>query len=132
LPEEELKNSLLFFVSHRGIPISGMSCYSSEKRLRVGRIFSRRRAAGLDNLERIVFSGAARRIVYELCKFGVKGRFSTLDLGGVDFADPLKVGITNFKLSFGGAIVPVKIGRYSKPAFEEKLPMLKAMGLDIT
>lgn len=132
IPREELRNSIVFYSAYRGIPISGMSCYSSGTRLRVGRIFSRRRADHFENLQPIVFSGAARRIVFELCKFGKERGFLTLDLGGIDIADSTKSGITQFKMSFSGEAVPVKIGRFTKSTYFEKLPRLRELGVDLT
>lgn len=132
VPEDELRNSIVFYAAYKGIPISGMSCYSSRTRLRVGRIFSRRRANSLEALQPIVFSGAARRIVFELCKFAKNHGLVTLDLGGIDVADTAKSGLTKFKMSFNGAVVPVKIGRFTKPTCIEKLPHLRELGVDLT
>lgn len=132
IPPDEFQNSLVVYMTYQGDPIAGMTCYSSDKRLRIGRIFSRRQAKQWSNVQKIVFSASARRIVHELSKIGIERGFKTLDLGGIDLDDPQKAGITQFKLSFGGEILPVIIGRFEKPHFTARKPDFLKMGLDVT
>jgi hypothetical protein len=132
IPPDELKNSLVIYATYKHEPIAGMSCYSSGKRLRLGRIFSKRRSTAFDNDRKVMFSMASRRIVFDFCKYGVEGGFSTLDMGGIDIERGEKSGIGDFKMSFGCKIVPVVIGRHVSAKFAEKAAAIRAMGLDIT
>jgi hypothetical protein len=132
IPREEFDNSLIYAIACNGELMTGMTCYFTENRLRLGRIFSRRQSEDWDDVKKTVFSGGARRLVYEFCKFGKENSFSTLDLGGVDLEDPSKAGITQFKMSFGPEIVPVKIGRYENPRYTALKSKIRELGYDIT
>lgn len=132
VPPDELKNSLLFSAAFQGELISGMSCYAHGARLRVGRIYSSKRSKKSDILNNTVYGGAAKRIVVEICKFGIANGYKTLDLGGVDLSEGSKSGITQFKLSLGGVLVNVKLARYMKENFTAALAGIKQEGWDIT
>lgn len=132
IPQQELKNSLLFSATYNGNLISGMSCYTHGSRIRVGRIFSRRRSLISGGLSNTVFGGASKRIVVEICKFGIENGFTTLDLGGVDLEGGIKSGITQFKLSLGGIVTDVKLGRYMKKNFASDLITIRNEGMDLT
>ena len=132
VPPEELKQSLVFSATHDGVLIAGMSCYTHENRIRVGRIYSNKRSKQSDILTNLVYGVASKRIVFEICKYGIANNFSTLDLGGVDLSAPEKSGITKFKLSLGGEVVPVKLARYTSSKFAEAEKQIKANGWDLT
>ena len=135
VPEEELRASIVCSCSWDGKLVAGMSCYRSDTHLRVGRIFSRRRSGEWEKVHqehRWLFSGASRRVVYELCGYCIENGLRFLDLGGIDVDDPSKAGISKFKQGFGGEIVPVRLGRHSTPAFDEAAPKIREMGLDLT
>lgn len=132
VPEAELQNSLVFSAFFEGQPISGMSAYAHEDRLRVGRIFSLKRANSDKRLNNSLFGCAAKRIVFELCKFGADKGYKTLDLGGLDLQRPAKAGIAKFKLSLGGQITPVTITRHANARFRAQEPRIREAGYDIT
>lgn len=131
VPRSELDHSVVFYVTYDGTPISGMSAYSNGKFIRIGRIFSLRRSFKVPQ-SNLIFGCAAKRIVFEFCQYAKANDFESLDLGGVDLINKQKSGITKFKLSFGGEIVPVTIGRYEKPAFSARREEIRKMGYDIT
>lgn len=133
VPEDEIFNSIIFYVCHNGIPISGISAYTCENKIRLGRIFSLRNTTGIDKAN-LVFGVAAKKIVYEFCVFGVENNFDSLDLGGIDVTSDQKSGITDFKLSFSNNIVPVKIGRFVKApdSYFKIQTELSSSGLDLT
>lgn len=132
VPPEELKNSLIFTATYNGMFISGMSCYEHGERIRVGRIYSSKRSMQSDILNNVVYGCASKRIVYEICKYAIQKNFKTLDLGGIDVIDPLKAGITKFKLSLGGDLVPVKIARWSNEKFRQQEHLIREKGWDLT
>jgi hypothetical protein len=131
IPISEFKSSLVFFICHNENPISGMSAYSHGEYIRIGRIFSLRRSTPIKQAN-LVFGVAGKRLVYEFCKYAKNEGFTYLDLGGVDLISETKSGISQFKLSFGGDLVPVQIGRFQKPAFSDKKMEFQSIGIDIT
>ena len=132
VPQEELKHCLLFTASFEGEYISGMSCYTGEDTIRVSRIYSTKRINTNPAINGTMYGGAAKRLVIEICNYARQHGFKFVDLGGVDLSGNEKSGISEFKLSLGGNIVPVKIGRYMKPGFKEKQQEILAKGFDIT
>ncbi len=132
VPEDELRNSLVFTALYEGRPISGMSAYTHASYLRIGRIFSLKKKNTEPRLSSLVFGCAAKRIVYEFCKYAHEHGFHTLDLGGIDLHDPAKAGIAQFKLSFGGRVCPVTIARYANDRFKAHAANIRDAGLDVT
>lgn len=131
VPKSELDNSKVLYVTYNGIPISGMSAYSHCEFMRIGRIFSLRRSFNVPQ-PNLIFGCAAKRIVFEFIQYAKYNGFKSLDLGGVDLINKQKSGITKFKLSFGGEIVPVIIGRHEKSEFTARKVEIRKMGYDIT
>ncbi len=74
-----------------------------------------------------IISIASRRIVYEICKYGIENNFEKFDFCGINFEDPLKKGINDFKLGFGGETVSEYIYVYKGKAMKyfEKMFFLK-------
>lgn len=132
VPREELQNSLVFYASFDGQPVSGISCYAHDRFLRVGRIFSLKRSEINEKLTNLLFGSAARRIVYNLCQYAAANGFEYLDLSGIDLESPDKAGITQFKLSFGGQVTPVTIARYANARFLAQSRRILEAGYDIT
>lgn len=132
VPPEELKASIVFSATYEGQPISGMSCYGHGQRLRVGRIYSNKRSRKNEILNNTLYGSAAKRIVVEICKYGMLHGYKSLDLGGVDLTLGEKSGITQFKLSLGGEVVDVKIGRYMSEMFQNKKQVFSSNGWDLT
>jgi hypothetical protein len=131
-PPSEIEQSLLFSARFEGELISGMSCYGDGERLRVGRIFSSKRAKRSERLTNTVYGGASKAIVADICAFGIEHGCTSLDLGGIDAGDGAKSGITQFKLSLGGVPTPVRVGRWMNDAFRAALPEIERLGMDVT
>jgi len=132
VPEEELRNSLIFTALFDGQPVSGISVYTNETRLRIGRIFSLKKTRRDARLNNLVYGCAAKRLVLECCQYGAENGFQTLDLGGIDLQDPAKAGITQFKLSLGGQVAPVTIARFANARFRDSASQIRESGYDIT
>ncbi|MFN0214460.1 MAG: hypothetical protein ACKVT2_09420 [Saprospiraceae bacterium] len=132
VPEEELRQSLVFTACFENEPISGMSAYAHGKYLRVGRIYSSKKTRMDERLSNLVYGCAAKSLVFELCKYGATHGYETLDLGGVDLQDPSKAGISAFKRSFGGQITAVTIARHANARFRESEHKIRKAGYDIT
>lgn len=133
IPKEEIFNSIIYYVCHKGIPISGISAYTCENKIRLGRIFSLRNTSVIDKAS-LIFGVAAKKIIYEFCVYGVEKKFDSLDLGGIDLTSAQKSGINDFKLSFSDNILPVKIGRFVKApdSYSKIQKELSSSGLDLT
>lgn len=132
VPESELRNSLVFSAMFNGQFIAGVTAYTTGKMLRLGRIYSTKRSNDETEISNAISGASTKRIVFDFCKYGIENGFETLDLGGVDLHDPSKAGITQFKQSFGIEIIPVKIGRYTTPVFDEKEHLIRENGYDLT
>lgn len=132
VPKEELQASTCFLSSFDGLPLAGISYYSCEEGIRLGRIFSRRRSDDLNHIPSSVFSSASRRIVYEICRIGIEQQLQFVDLGGIDLNDPSKSGIATFKLYFGSEVKPVQIGRWETDSFGQFRKEISAKKIDIT
>ncbi len=78
--------------------------YIDGKILRVINISSKRLGTH-DKDKYKMISIISRRIVYEICKYGIENNFARFDFCGINFTDPKKKGITDFKLGFGGETV---------------------------
>jgi hypothetical protein len=131
VPETEIKNSIIIYCSYNDVPISGMSGYTHGNKMRIGRIFSVRRSIKMDQ-PNLVYGAASKRIVFDFCKYAIEKGYESLDLGGVDLNTEAKSGISDFKLSFGGELKNVTIGRYMNAKFKAALPAIKEAGYDIT
>jgi hypothetical protein len=133
IPKEELLESKIIYASYNGIPISGMTSYIDGNYMRLGRIFSLKRSIVMEQ-PNLIYGSASKRIVFDFCKIAKELGLVSLDLGGVDLSTEEKSGITKFKMSFGGNLIPVKIGRYTKPenSYEKLVNEFKSKGLDLT
>jgi hypothetical protein len=132
VPASELRNSLIITAYFEEKPISGMSAYAHEGRLRISRIYSLKRRNDNPQLSDLVFGCAAKRIVYEWCQFAIHQGFQSLDLGGIDLQDPTKAGIAQFKLFLGGRPSPVIIARHASEKFKAQAAQIRQSGYDIT
>jgi hypothetical protein len=126
-----LENCLLFTATFEGEYISGISCYAAGVgAIRGCRIYSAKRV-NTNPAIKALYGAAAKRIVLNIANYARENGFNRVDLGGVDLQSPSKAGISNFKLSLGGKVVPIKLGRYSTPAFDAKAAQIREMGYDI-
>lgn len=131
VPENELFQSLVYYINYEGNPISGMTAYTHGNLMRLGRIFSTRNLSNLEN-SNLIFGVAAKKLIFEFCQYAIKNGFHQLDLGGVDLTSSQKSGITEFKLSFTDKVIPVKIGRWSKTDYKVLQQDFLNNGLDLT
>lgn len=97
-----LQQCMLFNAYWKGTLISTITCYDAKPYLRIQNIFSKL-AKGDMELRRVT-GYAARRLVYEICKYGNKNGYRLLDMASANITDPVKAGITQFKNSFGGML----------------------------
>jgi len=97
-----LQQCLLFNAYWKGVLVSTITCYDAHPYLRIQNIFSQ--LDGGDKELRRVAGFAARRLVYEICKYGNGNGYQLLDMASANFTNPTKAGITQFKSSFGGIV----------------------------
>lgn len=106
-----------FFGAHYNKEIiSGISVMKAPGRLRIRSIFSKRLATNDNELYKII-SYATRRIVWEICRWGKKNGYVSLDMASVNFNNPKTANITKFKMSFGGSVVNEYTYIYKSPIF---------------
>lgn len=130
--KSEIKNSLVFAAYYQGAVVAGVTCYADENFIRVGKIFSLRYQCAGNKINSQIIGSASRRLIFEICKYGVEHGFTSLDLGGVDFIDQKKIGISEFKSCFGGDTKDVYICRYIKKNFALLKKILFFFERDIT
>ncbi|TSC79442.1 MAG: hypothetical protein G01um101429_429 [Parcubacteria group bacterium Gr01-1014_29] len=109
-PLKFLQWGMQFNAYWQGRLISTITCYDAKPYLRIQNIFSR--IAADDKELRRTSGFAARRLVYELCKFGSQNGYTLLDMASANITNSAKAGITRFKSSFGGTIADEYIYTY--------------------
>ncbi len=125
--KEQLKNCIFFGGYYQNQLVSQVICENIDNQtLRVRNISSRRLETKDKKTYRLI-AWASRRVMYEAIKWAQENNFSAFDLNGVNFVDPAKKGITEFKLGFGGQVVNEYTYTYKKPLFRilEKLVVIK-------
>lgn len=97
--------SKLFMACIADKPVAAILCYDDNKILRA-RIICSRRLETEDSEIKKLSSYATRRLVYEICKYGINNGYKMFDMGEIcdDPNDPA-YSISQFKLSFGGEII---------------------------
>lgn len=125
---EEFVNCLYANAYLRGSLFVTTSFYDNGVQLRCKHIASLRKSLGDD---RKFAAQATRAIVWKMCEWGSANGRTLLDLGGVNFTDPAKVGVLQFKQSFGGELIEVPIYRYDAPEFAEYRKQLNESGVNI-
>lgn len=96
--------------------ISAIACYDSKPILRVRAIYSTRLWEKDKN--RYALTGfITRRLVYEICAYGIKNGYTGVDMGAANFKDSTKQGVTKFKSSFGGEVVDEYTYTYKSKLF---------------
>ena len=102
--KDELHSLEFFGVAYKGELVSGMYVMASGNFLRIRSIVSKRLATGSKEMYKVV-SNASRRVIWDICKWGTAGGYESLDLGSVNFENPVTANITNFKMSFKGPVI---------------------------
>ncbi len=90
-----------------GYPIAAITFTQTYPYLRVRSIFSVPKTREVAN--------GTRRLIYELCLYGKRIGYTGFDLAFVNFKDPAKKGVTDFKMSFNGYVVDEYIYIYKSP-----------------
>lgn len=125
---DEFVNCIYANAYLRGSLFVTITFYDNGVQLRLKHIASLRKCIGDD---RKFVAHATRAIIWKLCEWASARGRTLLDLGGANFTDPAKAGITQFKGSFGGDLIELSIYRYDTPAFAEYRKQLNASGVNI-
>ncbi len=125
-PKGNMKDCLIFSAYFKGELISVMYVDKGGKDLRVRYIFSKRLKTNDPELYKII-GYATKRLIWEVCLYGKRNNFLSLDMATVNFQDKNKEGITKFKMSFGGKLADEYTYIYKSKTFSyfEKLAILK-------
>lgn len=126
--KREFRSCLFFNAYDKKQLVVSVSCWQTETLLRLKSIVSYRKSAGY---EPRIMAYATRRLIWEICRYGKAHNYQTLDLGGINFNEKEKSGITQFKQSFNGRIVDVYIYRYESPFFHFLRKFLLKTGFNI-
>jgi len=118
----------LFSAEYRGQEISGISLIEDKPNIKTITIYSKRVVTEDKETYKII-AQATRRIVWEICLWAKKEGFRLFDLGSINLDDPVKAGVTEFKLSFGGEVIPEYTFIYKSIhfAFFENLVSIKVL-----
>lgn len=125
---EEFVNCIYANAYLRGSLFVTTTFYDNGIQLRCKHIASLRKSLGDD---RKFAAQATRAIMWKMCEWGSANGRTLLDLGGVNFTDPTKVGVLHFKQSFGGDLIEISIYRYDTAAFTEYREQLNASGVNV-
>jgi len=126
--KREFSGCLFFNAYYNDELITSVSCYDTGTILRLKHVVSVRKKKGFESK---IVGHATRRLIWELCLYGKKRGFHTLDLAGADFSDPTKKTIANFKNSFGGTITEGYIYRYETLIFRIFKKVVHIAGMNI-
>ena len=126
--KREFQRCVFFNAYFRNKIISSISFYDNGSCLRCKHIVSSRKEMGEQSK---IAAYAARKLIWEICKYGQNHGYKKIDLGGINFDDPIKRGIAEFKGSFGGTIQDVYIYRYETELFKFLKRMLNYFRMNI-
>lgn len=86
--------------------ISGITFFQSGDKIRIRSIFSLRlNVRGLEDRELYKIVGfASKRLIYEVCRYGIAHDAKLVDLASINLTDPEKEPIARFKSGFGAEI----------------------------
>lgn len=132
-PANVFRDVKLFSAYYKDEIVSGIFVYESGHYLRIRSIFSKRLVTKDKKIYRII-ANSSRRIMWEVCLWGKKNGYYSLDLASVNFKNPKTANITEFKMSFGGDIVTEYTYIYKSKLFSffEKFVAVKLLILRIT
>ncbi len=114
---QDLKQCVSFEVSYKGELLSAILILYEKPYIRIRSIFSKR----LQTEDRDMYkhiSNATRRAMWEICLWGKRNGYISVDLASVNLTNPKTANITRFKMSFGGSIVPEYTYTYKTKIFE--------------
>lgn len=104
------------YIAYNGEILYGLYIIESLPYMRIRSIFSKR-LTEMDKEKMKRISNAGRRLFWEVCLYGEKRNFISLDLASVNKNNPKTVKIAEFKLSFGGNIIREYTYEYRSPFF---------------
>ena len=125
--KKEFKNCIFFNAYFKGEMIVTMSFYDNGEIIRAKHIASLRKEKG--EYAKII-AHASRRLNWEVMKWGKAQGRKVFDIGGIT-DDPAKIGIREFKQSFGGTDADVYIYRYTTFTFVFLKKILHLFGKNI-
>ena len=96
-------DALVSVARSKGLIIAAISFVPARPIAKVLTISSLRRES-VSAEERNLIGFSTKRLVYEICLFGIHNKYEGVDLGYVNLSDPAKRGISDFKMGFGGAV----------------------------
>jgi hypothetical protein len=104
-PASAHKGTLLACAYLDGRAVSGILFYPSAPIMRIRHLFSARIEAR-SSAERTQISIATRRLVVEICRWGIEHGRKGLDLNSINAEDPRVRSIAQFKMGFNPVLIP--------------------------
>jgi len=122
-PISDYQGCKIFSAYYKNDLISSIACFDNGKVLRAKVICSKRLEVDDKEIYKII-SFSTRRLVYEICKYGIENNYQLFDLGSVNFK---KENLAKFKMSFTSDLVKEYTYTYKSSWFKlfEKLAKLK-------
>lgn len=122
----ELKETIFFGAYFENKLVSGICVSKSEPYLRIRSIFSKRTKTRDKELYKII-GYSTRRLVWNICLWGKKNKFISLDMASVNINNPRTESIAKFKMSFGKELTPeyTYIFKTKTFTFFEKIVFIK-------
>lgn len=105
-PRSNMKDCIIFSAYFKGELISSIYVDKGGKDLRLRYVFSKRLDVAPGHELYKIISNSTRRLVWEIIIWGKENDFAALDMATVNMTDKDKEGITKFKMSFGGELMP--------------------------
>lgn len=119
----EFSKYIIFAAFYKDSLLAYVTCFEDNNIIRIANIGSIR-TTQIDNETKKLISNSTRRLVYEMCKFGIEQKYDFLDLGIVNLTDESKKGIAFFKMGFNRSLIDTYLYRFSTirfNLFNEKL-----------
>ncbi len=103
MPQTSFEELIIFGARLHGEPVSAVACVAMPPMLRVHSIFSKRLEV-VDNQGAYATVGyASKRVMFEVIQYALREGYDGVDLA---YARADQSGISNYKMSFGGTLVP--------------------------
>lgn len=103
-PYRYFKKSMVFCAELEGRLIACLACLDTKHLVRVVSPFSLRMETE-DHATYQAIGQASKRLVFEACVYAIEQGLKGVDLTYVNFEDPRKKGVTDFKMGFKGELV---------------------------
>ena len=116
-PSFEFSQSMIFSAYYNKRLIAYVSLFINDGIIR--EIYKASVRLEKDDIPLNIISCAGRRIVYEICKYGINNGYDIYDLAVVNLTDPQKAGISKYKMSFTKTLIDTYIYRFETSEFIE-------------